>query len=765
MGKPKKTLPLLALVIPLGLNAAIILLALHFRQVVVPGWKKGPLIDPAAPYSPENATVLFAVAACLALDLYLGLAYMWHRKLPRRWWAPWGLLLLSALAAELFVRAYLALDMVTYFRPHPTLHWVVRPNLRGFQNLTGGGTISTNSDGMREVRVPRHKEPDEFRILVLGDSSNFGHGVEGDEVWSSVFQEILGRQRRSRKVEVLNGACPGWTTYQAVEFMEETGLRYHPDVVVAGFNNDPGPDYLGDRQRVLPPGPVRSLNAALFHLETYLLAREVVLSTVRRYWNSRGYTARRAGQEPTYGSLPREETASLVPRVSLEEFEENLRTLATPDRGGLDTGGEPYFFAWLNMPINRTHPDLVARYVDYDYREAAARLGQEIGFPVIDVDAAWRDEPPGSLFLPGHVFHPNAAGHRKIAQQVAATLLELGVLPPVEEGEELALRHQESPPAGAPSSDPAAAPRKGGDRLVFGYSSFTPVHAHLGLVLRDHPELARDLGFDLELRSYQSGKEQGRDVASGALDAFFTCEVPAVQMLRSQPDARIVASPGYLGRIAVVARSDRASSLEDLVGGKVGLAPGSTPAMDWRDWSRGLQVQVVELGTEDLWPALRDGRVDAAVGWDPWVEQWLRQGEGSVAILEQRLFRSELAVSTSWARQGEDRVPRLLSLVDRAMATAAASRDHYDQEVARTSGWPLEVVKAVADMNQGLSGGPISLGLTAEDRSSLERALSFVGEPNPDPERFIASWPEASPEPAAPSPPPPADERAPARSP
>jgi hypothetical protein len=238
-------------------------------------------------------------------------------------------------------------------------------------------------------------------------------------MWSSVLQGLLRTRLDSSDVHVLNGACPGWTTYQAVEFMKLTGLSYHPDIVIAGFNNDPGPEYLGERNRVLPHGFLRSVNGALFHFETYLLAREVVLSLFRRYNFDRfeGYKARDAGAQPAYGKLSSAEMEHLVPRVPQQEFLSNLATL---DRMGDDHGFE---FVWVNMPINRSLPDLVERYVNPEYRVAAQGLADDRDLPVIDVDAAWRDRSGPKLFQEGHVFHPSVEGHALLAEQVADALL------------------------------------------------------------------------------------------------------------------------------------------------------------------------------------------------------------------------------------------------------------------------------------------------------------------------------------------------------
>lgn len=672
-------------------NLAILGFAWTFHQAVAPGWKKGPLIDPASPYAPENATVLFAVFACVALDTWAFAMWRWP---PRRWYQPLLLFTVGLAWGEVVIRLWLGWDMVTYFRPDPVLHWVVRPNLVDFDNLKGGGRITTNADGLRDVDEPRAKPAGEFRVLVLGDSSNFGHGVEGPEAWSAVLERLL-EGRTDRPVKVINGATPGWTTFQAVHFLRDTGLAYQPDLVIAGFNNDPGPEYLEDAARVSDSLLVREWQRVLFRFEGYLLTREVLLTLVRR--NQPGaFQVRAAGEEPLYGRLSDEEARGLVPRVSLDDFVANLETL---DRLAPA-------FAWIDMPINRTEPDLVARYVDLRYREAAAATAARVGFPLVAVDDRWSRTRETGLFVPGHVFHPSAAGHARMAEQIAADLAAL--LPGL----------TDPPPVGGPPPAPTEA------TLRFGWSSLTPVHAHLGVVLEEHPELAARHGLTLAPTDYRSGKDQGDDAAAGRLDAFFSCEAPAVNMLGPRPDVRVIASVGGLGRIAVVARPPLAT-LDDLRGRRVGLAPRSTPAMDWETWGAGRGATVVELPTEALLPALRAGTVDAVVGWDPWVEDWVRSD--GLVVLAERPFRSVLAVNEAWATREPDRARRLVALFEDALRLAAADRPGLDARVAARSGWSAAVVTAVADRNAALAGGPVTVGWTAQDEADLDRAVRWVG--------------------------------------
>ncbi len=717
---PHRLRPLLLGLLVLAVDAAILVPALLWSRSVVPGWKKGPLIDPAAPYSPENAIVLAAVAAVIALDVYVLGLFFAQRRLGRRPWLPALVLLLALGSAEVGIRTWLAVDMVTYFRPHPTLHWQVRPHLRDFQEEGGStGVISTNGDGMRDVDLPRHKGPDEQRILVLGDSSNFGHGVDGDEMWSSVLEDLLDPRAEDRRIRVLNGACPGWTTYQARVFLDEIGLAYQPDVVVAGFNNDSGPDYLGDEQRLVSE-PMRTLNGILWRSEVYLLVREAVLATARRLQPTahQHYSAREAGQGPEYGKLDEEDSADLVPRVSQQTFLDNLRALH-------ELGEQRGFrFVWIDMPVNRSQPDLVERYVDPEYRAAAAELGEEVGFPVVQADRAFQAHPPGRLHLPRHVFHPDPRGHQLMAELVAHTLEAHGVIGDLAPAKTRPRPTQAEPPT----------------RLRLGCSSLTPVHAHVAVVLREHPELIEEAGIELVLELFASGKTQGDAVARGRVQAYFTCGVPAVRMMDSGPGARVVASPGELGRIAVVARREVAEGLSDLQGARVGLSEGSTPAMDWEIWGRDLEAEVVDLSTEELEAALFDGSIDAAVSWDPWVEQWIQADPEGLVVVAERPFWSLLAVDAMLVGHHPERGETVEALILRALEIAAADRDHYDQAVAELSGWPLPVVRAVADRNRILSGRPeAGLEVLPAAEEELLRAASFVYGPEADADRWLGT--------------------------
>jgi hypothetical protein len=718
--------------------AVLILLVLHalavaggffLRDTVLSTWQKGPLVDPAAPYAPENALLLFPIAACMALDGYLLVMTLGAKVWGRRWWVPVVALVAGCGASEGALRAWSELRMPTWFRPDPVLHWRVREDLSNYHHGTGNTPVTTNADGFREVDVPRRKAPDEYRIMVLGDSSNFGQGVTGSEVWSSQLEALLAPAFRASgkgRVTVLNVACPGWTTYQGVALMEGVAASYDPDLLLVGFNNDPGPEVMSDRDRAGKRSALAGVQRVLFRSESYLMAREATLATLRRMSPSAQdrYAQRNAGEKPTYGSLDEQRQAALVRRVPLDQHLENIETLKAM---GAEHGWD---IAWLNMPVNRLQPDYVSRYVDWEYRAETFDWGQAHDVPIIDIDGRWVRTREPDLHIVGHVFHPNATGHRRLAEQVASELLERDLLPGVEGDVDI---HGPTPAATE-------------ETLRLGISSRTPVHAHVAATLASHPELAEDLGLVVDVRTYDRGGPQGQDVANGTLDAFFSCELPAAHMLQSRSDVRVIGTPGVLGRIAVVGAAG--TTLADLKGQRVGLAAGSTPAMDWDTWGRDLGAQVVELQSDDLSRALRAGEVVAIVGWDPWVAAWLGASDGEWSVIAERDFHSVLAVGMHWALAGATgrqpdavnvipRAQRLRSLVVQALEVAAQDRDAVDAQVAEMSGWTPPIVRAVADRNALLMGEEGTGALDPVVHDGLVRAGRYVRVP--DPERWFSA--------------------------
>jgi len=102
--------------------------------------------------------------------------------------------------------------------------------------------VRTNSFGMRGPEYTLEKGIDTYRIILLGDSFAFGWGVEENESFASVLETNLNAVFKGHpKIEILNLAVPGYSTFQEVRLFMEKGLCFSPDAVLLYFvENDFG---------------------------------------------------------------------------------------------------------------------------------------------------------------------------------------------------------------------------------------------------------------------------------------------------------------------------------------------------------------------------------------------------------------------------------------------------------------------------------------------------------------------------------------------
>ena len=84
---------------------------------------------------------------------------------------------------------------------------------------------STNSLGLLHREIPLKKPPGTKRILVIGDS--IAAGSEG-------FVAIL-REKLKDRVDVINGATPGYTIYQERLALERDLIHLEPDLVILQY--------------------------------------------------------------------------------------------------------------------------------------------------------------------------------------------------------------------------------------------------------------------------------------------------------------------------------------------------------------------------------------------------------------------------------------------------------------------------------------------------------------------------------------------------
>jgi hypothetical protein len=121
----------------------------------------------------------------------------------------------------------------------PAAGWVKAPNRTIVRSTPEYAiTIRTNSAGLREEEtLTKPKPASTYRVLALGDSFTLGYSVER----ADCFVEQLERWWRAegRPVEVVNAGTEGYSTDQAVAWLERYGRDWSPDLVLLfPYDND-----------------------------------------------------------------------------------------------------------------------------------------------------------------------------------------------------------------------------------------------------------------------------------------------------------------------------------------------------------------------------------------------------------------------------------------------------------------------------------------------------------------------------------------------
>lgn len=196
-------------------------------------------------------------------------------------------------------------SLFDWHEPDPELLWRFRPNL-------DNALIKTNSRGLIADETPYDKPPHTLRILILGDSSPVGLGLQSR---TAAFPDILKRRLRTAaseglRIELINAAVSGYSSEQITRFYSREGFRYQPDVVIVycGNNDASVSGSLSDRE-LLDRQHAVTLRRTLNRSDLYRTLAALLAPYQRQ-------------QESASPPAP------LVPRVSPSRFAENLQHLA-----------------------------------------------------------------------------------------------------------------------------------------------------------------------------------------------------------------------------------------------------------------------------------------------------------------------------------------------------------------------------------------------------------------------------------------------------
>jgi len=281
------------------------------------------------------------------------------------------------------------LSAIVRVSPNPRLGYELRP---GMDKSFARRTLRTNAQGMRADRnFDPEPAPGRRRILGIGDSIMFGWGVHQNEDYLSVLERLLPALARGPSWETLNLAVPGYNTQQEVEMLEWRGVRFRPDVVVLGWcRNDFDPPLFAYRYNAF-----RDWNT--FYLYAFLFDRPGFLKRI----------------EPAFA-------AGGGPRMARQAMHPDIRQGVGPDGVRRSLGR-----------LRKLADQHGCRVLVFgDLPDAVAALCREAGlehcrFPPPDPGAS-----PGAASGKAPPLHPDAEGHRRLAQVLGQALDERGWLAP-----------------------------------------------------------------------------------------------------------------------------------------------------------------------------------------------------------------------------------------------------------------------------------------------------------------------------------------------
>ncbi len=302
----------------------------------------------------------------------------------------------------------------------PILGFKVNPNRRPHGQ-------PLNSAGFRS-REFTPKVPGMYRILALGDSCTFGAIAAGyvREPYPQRLERMVAERAGPGRIEVLNAGQGGYNSYHGVMLLRSKLRDLEPDLITVRYGwNDL---FMSGVESPREPG------AFGIAVEDMLLRTALYgfVKRLNRELQSRRQTVIERRREALAPGKP------WRPTNSLPDYRHNLRRIVEIGRA---RGAEVWLLTSTNNPRPSPRARAKLRYVNRvsyaelqkihgAYNDATRRVGTEMGVPVVDMEAVYREHAGETLFRLDDAPHPTQAGHDLEAEALYALLVARGILPP-----------------------------------------------------------------------------------------------------------------------------------------------------------------------------------------------------------------------------------------------------------------------------------------------------------------------------------------------
>lgn len=280
------------------------------------------------------------------------------------------------------------------------------------QSVEGWGhEIKLNHLGMRDAEPVIPKPDGVRRLLILGDSCAFGHGVAAEESVSFLLRKRLAPEN----VDVVTAAIPGWNTLEQERFLTTNVADLDPDLVLILYViNDREPDNPFERARLGAVGVgSRLYRFMLMHSRLF----EWVAFTHRKIW---------AGEDDSIATELTRWAHIRSRHLRGEPFsdrdlgwQKSRAALLRMRKRMRQRGGDALIYLLRDAPGGQ---DALAL-------DALTELGRQTGFDVNDALPYYEGRPRAQVVVNPFVDpHPNALGHSLLASGIEASLREKGWL-------------------------------------------------------------------------------------------------------------------------------------------------------------------------------------------------------------------------------------------------------------------------------------------------------------------------------------------------
>lgn len=294
-----------------------------------------------------------------------------------------------------------ALDYPEVFKKDSQLFWKLRPAQKISSRFFEGKEYNINSAGLRGEEIPQ--KSDLPRIVAIGNSCTFGWGIPENETYINRLGALINDDPSLPKVEAINGAVPGYSSFQGRRFFLSDILPLKPDVVTIMFAwNDQwaAAGNIADKDQQMPPEAIINVQNFLSRLKIYRLAKKLILSAV---------------EKPLEEKFDRENP---VYRVSIPDIYDNLNVIVQQCRR---EGITPILLTSPIPSLDKYYPpgkqSLMHLYHQY-YNQQIHSLARDTRTALIDLAAEfdrYNDLFDNAAMDP---IHFNARGHQVAADMI-----------------------------------------------------------------------------------------------------------------------------------------------------------------------------------------------------------------------------------------------------------------------------------------------------------------------------------------------------------